>query len=206
MNKTQQRFDNWAENYDKSVLSGFFNHIHNRIISELKPKTGDKILDIGCGTGSLLEKINGLAKAELIGIDFSKTMIKTAKAKKSSNFESNIGYLVADSSELPFNENYFDSVISTISFHHYPDQPKSLREINRVLKPSGRFYLADHSFNYPPGLVYLMNPIMNLFEGPIKINSKHKMKKILQEQEFSVLSAKNLALITTLYVSIKKTS
>ena len=131
-------------------------------------------------------------------------MIKTATEKQ--NRQKDIEYLVADSSELPFNENYFDSVISTVSFHHYPDQSKSLREINRVLKPNGKFYLADHSFSYPPGLIYLMNPILNLFEGPIKINSKKKMKKKLEEQGFSVISAKNLALITTLYISIKKTS
>ncbi len=198
---TKERFDSWAKNYDRSIFSGFFNYVQHRVIKSLNPKKGDKILDIGCGTGILLDKINRIIDNEgkLVGIDLSEEMIKEARKKRTKN----IDFLVSNAAELKFEDNYFDAVTNTISFHHYPNQLKTLGEINRVLKPEGKLYLADHSFSYPPGFVYMMNPLMNLFEGPIKINGRRKMKKMLKETGFNPLSVNNLAFIASLYIAEK---
>ncbi|MBU3906807.1 MAG: methyltransferase domain-containing protein [Nanoarchaeota archaeon] len=193
--ENMRRFDNWAESYDNSILNPVFAYAHYKVINSLSPDDR-KILDIGCGTGKLLSKVYALdKKRELVGIDFSEDMIKIAKQKRGGH----IDYLVADSSALPFKDNYFDAIVNTFSFHHYIQQEKVLGEMNRVLKPKGKLCIVDHSFSHPPGLIYLMSPILNLLEGPVKINKRGEMKKMLKEQGFSVLSSRSFTLIGTLY-------
>ncbi|MEK6951791.1 MAG: methyltransferase domain-containing protein [Nanoarchaeota archaeon] len=199
--KTKKRFDRWAENYDESVLSPFFDYTHKKIIGSLKLFRGEKILDVGCGTGKLLDKINSLNNCprELVGIDISEGMINIAREKRPKN----LSFFVSDAGELSFEDDYFDAVINATSFHHYPEQERVLKEMYRVLKPAGKLYLADLSFSYPPGLVYLMAPVINFIEGPAKVNSRRKMKEMFKENGFEVLSVNNLAFIQTLYICRK---
>ena len=53
-------------------------------------------------------------------------------------------FIHGEAEELPFDDGSFDLVLSTVSFHHWMDQDKGLREIERVLVPGGDFILADH--------------------------------------------------------------
>jgi len=198
----RKRFDRWANHYDLSFFYPFFKYVHFIIRRAANPKKDDKILDIGCGTGKLLSRMSrrGIGSlGKLVGVDISENMIQVAKKKT----EDNIEYLVCNSSDLPFRDNYFDIVVNSVSFHHYFEQEKTLKEMNRVLKTQGKLYLADHSFSYPPGFVYIMGPFLRILEGPIKINRRGKMKRMLKDSGFSVLSARNLAIIETLYICEK---
>lgn len=196
----RERFDRWAEGYDRSILSPFFAYAHHMIIRALNPKQEQRILDVGCGTGKLLGKIYKLTEGkELVGVDYSREMIKVAKEKRSKDIE----FKVADACSLQFESDSFDAVVNSFSFHHYSDQNKALGEMNRVLKKNGKLYLADHSFSYPPGLIYLISPLLNLFEGPLKINTRRKMKDMFKEQGFSMNSSHILGFIGALYISEK---
>lgn len=117
-----------------------------KIISLLDLKPDQKILDLGCGTGVLTRMIGDLLDAQSggisIGIDAAANMITAAKKKrenKTCRFE-----LVA-AEALPYEDSYFDSVVSSLFFHHLPFdlKEKSLAEANRVLKPKGRMVVAD---------------------------------------------------------------
>jgi len=114
-------------------------------------KKGERILDIGCGSGRLF----GLFKEkdiEYFGIDFSKKMIEIAKRKYlSSENEGNKNlnilptFIVVDALQLPFEEDFFDRVFSIAVFHHIPSEEKRLlflKEIKRVLKREGEVYLT----------------------------------------------------------------
>jgi len=80
-------------------------------------------------------------QGHFIGIDISEGMI--SKAKENSLGLTNARYYRASSEELPLENNYFDIIICTMSFHHYLNPGKAIAEAYRVLKQKGRIYILD---------------------------------------------------------------
>lgn len=116
-----------------------------RVLALLNLKEGDKVLDVACGTGTsalIMAEMIG-ADGEVVGIDLSPNMIKIAKGKVKSQ---NISFLNANSEEIPYPDNYFDKVHISAALHEmiYEGRVNTLREIHRVLKPSGIFVAADY--------------------------------------------------------------
>jgi ubiquinone/menaquinone biosynthesis C-methylase UbiE len=99
----------------------------------------DKILDLGCGNGRLLELFKGL-DIDYVGVDGSEKLIEIAKKKYlQAKFQK------ANVLNLPFKDNYFDKVFCIAVFHHIPSQElriRFLKEIKRVLKPNGVLVLS----------------------------------------------------------------
>ncbi|WP_444994971.1 malonyl-ACP O-methyltransferase BioC [Aliikangiella sp. IMCC44359] len=99
----------------------------------IKPKA---ILDVGCGTGfcsrHLRSKFSG---AKVTGVDIAPGMIE--QAKKQQRLFRKIDYQVADVDELPFKNNQFDLVFSSLTVQWLPDLKQTFKELNRVLKPGG---------------------------------------------------------------------
>ena len=113
---------------------------------------GDKVLDIGCGNGRLIEAFKG-RKIDYYGVDVSREMIGIAKAKHSEG-----KFQIADALNLPFSANYFDKIYSIAVFHHIPSKEfrlQFLREAKRVLKPEGLLILT----------VWNLNPVRMIFIG-----------------------------------------
>lgn len=116
------------------------------LISELSPRRGMKVLDVGCGTGDTVLKIaeevgpNG----KVVGVDFSPEGIAQAKKKALSHgLEKVTEFRVADAETLPFEDNFFDAVISECVVCLIPDKQRVLNEKVRVLKPGGRVIMHD---------------------------------------------------------------
>jgi len=139
------RFDRWAETYDESVLQRLLFGPLQRSVVELAADAvaaPRSILDVGCGTGRLLrclaERFPG---ADLTGVDASGEMIATARAALGEVGRAT--FVQGYAEHLPFGDASFDLVTTTMSFHHWADQPAALLEISRVLVPGGAFLLAD---------------------------------------------------------------
>ncbi|MCP4006506.1 MAG: methyltransferase domain-containing protein [bacterium] len=139
----------WARAYDRLVQLvslGREDRFRSEIIETAGLEPGQRILDVGCGTGTL-----ALAAAKVVGtegrvqgIDPSPEMIARAQAKAedsgcSAKFQ--VGAIEA----LAFADASFDVVLSSLMFHHLPDDLKSagLAEIHRVLAPGGRLVIID---------------------------------------------------------------
>ena len=101
---------------------------------------GMKVLELGCGTGSMWVGHEDVIEkcSEIIFSDFSEGVLETAK--------SNIGDLpnaefrVVNIQDIPFEDNYFDVIIANNMLYHVPDIEKALSEVSRVLKKGGKFY------------------------------------------------------------------
>lgn len=96
---------------------------------------GERLLDAGCGTGSLALSIARLTKAaEIIGVDASKGFIEYARGQTSDPC---VRFELGDAQNLAYPDAWFDRCLSLLVVNHIPDTPKALREIRRVTKPGG---------------------------------------------------------------------
>ena len=103
------------------------------------------VLDLGCGTATLSILLKQKQpQAQVVGIDGDAKILEIAKAKaRKASLE--IQFDEGMSFNLPYKDESFDRVISSLFFHHLTRENKSktLREVKRVLKPNGEFHVAD---------------------------------------------------------------
>lgn len=132
--------------YDIIVeILGYGESQRKKVIDLLELKKGDNLLDIGCGTGTLLivakQKYPGV---ETTGIDIDASVLHIAE-KKAKKTGLEIAFVKTSSAKLPFPDASFTVVVSSLVFHHLPTEVKkqTLKEVYRVLKKDGRFLLAD---------------------------------------------------------------
>ena len=123
--------DLWDANlYDDS--HSFVSNYGNDLIELLNPKEGEKILDLGCGTGDLTNILHGLS-TNVIGVDYSENMIQQAQNKYPE-----IQFKVMDATRLPY-ENEFNAVFSNATLHWIKTPEIVLQHIYKSLQPGGRF-------------------------------------------------------------------
>ncbi len=123
----------------KSYFLSFKDDYRLKYLTEsLKLKNG-RMLDIGCGGGLLTESlVYYYPKTKIYGYDVSKTAINYAKKFGSGK----VIYNVAKNKKLPYKDNFFDVCICLDVMEHIPDVNFFLKEIKRVLKKDGKFFLA----------------------------------------------------------------
>lgn len=139
------RFGRWAPSYDRSFLQrALFGPVQDATVAAAAGHSArpQAILDVGCGTGQLLCRLAArFPAAELVGTDAAAGMIEQAQTAVPADLS--VRFVQAFAEELPFPDASFDLVTSTVSFHHWADQRRGLREVRRVLTPGGLFILTD---------------------------------------------------------------
>jgi ubiquinone/menaquinone biosynthesis C-methylase UbiE len=140
----EARWDKWAETVDgKSLKYDYLRSAQLAVISLLNLRENVCLLDIGCGTGwALGQAANSIDdKGTFYGVDLSEKMIE--KAKENFMGRENFHFLKANAEEIPLEDNQFDIIICTNSFHHYLHPDKALKEMYRLLKTGGKLFLRD---------------------------------------------------------------
>jgi ubiquinone/menaquinone biosynthesis C-methylase UbiE len=116
-----------------------------KLIEQATLSSNDKVLDVGCGTGSLLVMLGRKQQNfELHGVDIDPKSLAIAERKiKGSGLA--VQLQACSVTQLPFEKGYFDRVLCSLMFHHLSDDDKirTLKEIFRVLKPGGELHFAD---------------------------------------------------------------
>ncbi len=143
LRRKERLFDRWAPNYDILLTTVFYQAIHKRLIEHLELPEKARVLDLGCGTGKLLNRLAGQFPGLFgTGVDLSTKMLR--EARNSKKYRDRLIFVKGNAEALPFFDAQFDAVFNTISFLHYPDPKQVFSEVSRVLVPGGRFYLVDY--------------------------------------------------------------
>lgn len=108
-------------------------------------RKGEVVLDIGCGAGvdTIVAATMAGPQGRVVGIDLTLEMLERAKENLSKTTLERVSFQEGSAEDLPFPEASFHVVISNGVFNLVPDKPRALNEVFRVLKPNGRFMLAD---------------------------------------------------------------
>jgi SAM-dependent methyltransferase len=108
-------------------------------------KEGDVVLDLGSGAGfdSFLAARRVGKTGKVIGVDMTPEMIAKARANAKVGKYDNVEFLLGDIEALPLPDNSVDVAISNCVINLVPDKEKVFEELNRVLRPGGRFMVSD---------------------------------------------------------------
>jgi len=174
MNTPAKKYDRFSKIYDL-----FESPMEMRAFSKYRKKAlslaKGKVLEIGIGTGKNLPYYP--EGVEVIGIDFSRGMLEKAEKRKKELGLENVKLLYMDAQNMEFDDNTFDTVVSTFVFCTVPDPIKGLKEAYRVLKPGGTAIFLEHMksnsrlLNIP---LYLMEPFIKTLLGTSMLRETQK--------------------------------
>jgi ubiquinone/menaquinone biosynthesis C-methylase UbiE len=140
------RYDLMGWFVDTFLFRGQWRELRQRTANLASIQPGEQALDVGCGTGTLaIEVASRVGRAGLVaGIDPSTQQIAWARSKAARR-NLPVAFQIGVIEDLPFPDQTFDVVLSTLMMHHLPVPLKrqGLAEIARVLKPEGRVIIAD---------------------------------------------------------------
>lgn len=168
--KIKNIFTDIASKYDfvNNIISlGTHQFVKLSAIKLLKIQSGQKVLDLCCGTGDITKIINKTCKdVDIIGLDFSESMLEIAKQKNP-----NTEFVVGDCTNLDFNNAMFDFVIISFGLRNVCDRQKCIEEIYRILKNGGKCLhldFAEHNF-----FSKIFDMIVILVQRVFKLNENH---------------------------------
>lgn len=150
---SREHFNKQAPEYDEntSVFFSKYPKISCHDVQErLATRQYSNLLDVGCGTGYLIDHLAAQYPAEYVGLDLSEKMLEVATGKNIPGATFVQGY----SDALPYDDESFDIVTCVQSFHHYPKQDAAMQEALRVLKPGGLYILSDTGVGGLAGWTY----------------------------------------------------
>jgi ubiquinone/menaquinone biosynthesis C-methylase UbiE len=151
-NRVAPAWEKWDRMIDRNMT--FINY---RLAGDARLRSGERVLDLGCGTGypALLAAQAVGQTGAVIGLDLAEEMLAVARRKAKTLGLNNVSFQPGDVTSLSFESSSFDAVISRFCLMFLPDVSKAVKEIARVLKPGG--YLAAAVWSAPE-----KNPFISL--------------------------------------------
>ena len=142
---TRGQVIHWAPVYEV-VFGWLLRRTHGAVVHLAASNAGDRLLDVGCGTGSLAVALKASVgpTGSVHGVDASSEMIEVAR-RNASKAGVDVNFHVGLAEAIPFPNGTFDLVVSQLAIHHLPDDVNqfAFREMHRVLKSDGRCLIVD---------------------------------------------------------------
>jgi ubiquinone/menaquinone biosynthesis C-methylase UbiE len=180
--RSRDAFDRQARDYDTAPYGRHARRLQPDVLAAVESIDFAAVLDVGCGTGALLEAILvAHPAARVMGLDLSPEMLGVARERLSDMAE----LLVGDAEHLPLSDGDVDLVVCVDSLHHYPDPRAALREMARVLRPGGGLVIGDWRARTP--LRQLMNVLLPRTPGgDVRIYTGRELTELAASAGFSV--------------------
>ena len=143
----------------------------------------DSVLDLGCGTGTLAIWLKQrVSEAQVAGLDADPDVLSRAR-RKAFAASTPLEFVEASSTQLPFPDESFDAVLSTLFFHHLrdPEKRKTLAEVARVLRPGGELHVADYGRPQGP-IMAAAFLVVRAFDGfePTAANARGELPELFR--------------------------
>src|SRR5439155_17906507 len=148
-NRHDSLFYGWGSHIYDVLMVRLGRGLYQRVIGDIAPVLSEgKVLDAGTGPGTLAREIaRRQPQLQVYGIDLSEDMIRLAREHaKREQLEERVHFDIGNVAHLPYPDQYFDLVVSTISMHHWHKLEQPLRDLYRVLRPGGRLWIYDFLF------------------------------------------------------------
>lgn len=174
-------FDHWSQTYEDSWLQKvLFDRVQQATLDTVAKLTHPGVLlDVGCGTGRLLRTAQARwPHTQLIGVDPANGMIEVARRLTPA-----ATFYRGQAEALPLPAASVDVALSTMSFHHWADHAAGIREIARVLRPTGYFFLTDVSA--PPWLAKVNRHARFL--------SRHERLTLFEDAGLNIIAQQSIA-------------
>ena len=182
--KLQQEFNRWAEAGEGPKMENHHLDITEKTIRRMNLRPGERVLDLGCGSGWATRLLARLVSdgpegfGQVVGVDVSDEMIRQARVA-SKDFD-NIMFVWGSATQIPWEENFFDKMLSVESFYYYPDQERALAELFRVMAPKGRLFILINLYKDNP---YSLQWVDKL-KVPVHVRSAAEYVDMLKKHSF----------------------
>ena len=170
--------------------------LKRRLLEQAELREGHRVLDLGCGTGTLLALLaRAGVECRAHGVDGDPRMLAVARRKLGPG---TAGLVAALAERLPFAPASFDRVLSSLFFHHLPSDSKLpvLRQAHELLRPGGELHVLD--FGRPASLTMLaVFSVLRLFDG--LDNTRDNVKGLLTRrmEEAGFVSVAEVGAVST---------
>jgi arsenite methyltransferase len=182
--KLQQEFNRWAAAGEGPKMENHHLDITAKTIRRMELRPGERVLDLGCGSGwatRLLARLVGEGPdgfGQVVGLDVADEMIREARSS-SKDFD-NVLYVWGSAQQIPWEENFFDKVLSVESFYYYADQDRALMELFRVMAPRGKLFILINLYKDNP---YSLQWVPKL-KVPVHFRSAAEYVELLKQHAF----------------------
>ena len=139
-----EEYSRLAEHYD-ARWSFYVDATVRATIARMSVGPADRVLDVGCGTGALLQQLAlSYPTARLCGVDPVAEMLEVARRRVPASVQLREGWAEG----LPFEDGEFDAVVSCSTLHYIREPQRALQEMRRVLRSGGRLTITDWCDDY----------------------------------------------------------
>ena len=188
----QQEFNRWAEAGEGEKMQNHHLDITEKTLRRMDLRPGERVLDLGCGSGWATRLIARMVAdgpegfGQVVGVDISDEMIRQARAA-SKEFD-NVMYVWGSATQIPWEENFFDKMLSVESFYYNPDQERALAELFRVMAPRGRMFILINLYRDNP---YSLQWVDKL-KVPVHVRSATEYVDLLKKHAFENVEARRV--------------
>ncbi len=185
--KLQQEFNQWAAAGRGDEMESHHSDITEQTLELMDIQPGDRILDLGCGTGWASRRMARIATTgEVVGLDVADEMLR--RAEQASSAFRNVRYAWGSVENIPEADNAFSKVLSVESFYYYADQGKALDELRRVMSPGAKLFIL---INLYKDNHYSLRWQTEL-KVPVQALSEAEYKTLLQKHGFKNVEARRI--------------